>query len=146
MSTNLLYLTKADSTYGSHSSYYTQLPLASFDHIHLSTIFSRSPTLTSRVVGKAYNKLFGIRNQNSSTDDMRSTCLDFKFNDQPGVNLLVLTSGIPVTNLTLIPPFLESSWAGDYPSYPHNYWDSAEKMPYLLHWAGLPIYKYRDID
>jgi hypothetical protein len=70
----------------------------------------------------------------------------FRFNDQPGLNLLLLESGVALTNLTLPPHCLESSWAGDYPEYPHRYWESREKMPYLIHWAGLPIHRSRAID
>lgn len=80
------------------------------------------------------------------SDGMRETCLHFKYHDQPGLNLLVLKSGINVTNLTLCPPYLESSWAGDYSEYPHHYWDDLNRMPYLLHWAGLPTYDVRPID
>lgn len=69
-----------------------------------------------------------------------STCMpphEAYTHEQPGLNLLVMLSQIQVTNLTLAPPYLESSWAGDYPDASFEaYWKNPEHKPYLIHWAG----------
>lgn len=79
-------------------------------------------------------------------DTYRSTTLDFSSHDQPGMNLLVHLSGVPITNLTLPPTLLESSWAGDYSEDWRQYWEPQGRAPYLVHWAGLEIDGTRPID
>jgi hypothetical protein len=70
--------------------------------------------------------------------DLCYTCLH-SGPDQAGVNALVLASGVNVTNLTLPPYHLESSWVGDYDEdYTRTWKDDAHK-PYLLHWAGIVL-------
>lgn len=64
------------------------------------------------------------------------TCLRYPFHEQPGINLLVLSADVEVTNLTLPPYCLESSWAGDYPGEYEPLWQDPERKPYLIHWAG----------
>ena len=61
-----------------------------------------------------------------------------KWKDQNGLNLIINLRGVPVTNLTLPPHCLESSWAGDYeaPGFEYRYWSQTERMPFLIHWAG----------
>lgn len=76
----------------------------------------------------------------------RGTCLSFPHHDQPGVNLLVLASGVPVTNLTLPPTRMESTWAGDYPDEFEDYWTDPSRKPYLIHWAGCRMEERRSID
>lgn len=65
-----------------------------------------------------------------------STCLRHAHHDQPGLNLLRLLSGVPLTNLTLPPHSLESSWAQDYVRTGRLPQRSGPRAPYLLHWAG----------
>jgi len=65
-----------------------------------------------------------------------STCMHPPFGDQEGINLLVSLSGVSVTNLTLPPFLMESSWAGDYPDDPAPYWQNEERKPYLIHYYG----------
>ncbi len=80
-------------------------------------------------------------------EDCKETCLTFPYHDQPGVNLLVLLSGVRVTNLTLPPWNMESTWAGDYlGSDFDSYWGDVDRKPYLLHWAGCAMEKRRPID
>lgn len=67
------------------------------------------------------------------------TCVRWEHNDQPGLNLLVLSSDVEVTNLTLPPLKMESTWAGDYPKEYIHYWHNRERKPYLIHWAGIPM-------
>ena len=69
--------------------------------------------------------------------DCIETCIRFPFHDQPGLNLLVLKSEVPIINLTLPPVNMESTWAGDYinDSY-QSYWVDEETKPYIIHWAG----------
>jgi len=64
------------------------------------------------------------------------TCLRFPIHEQPGLNLLVMETGVPITNLTLPPYRMESSWAGDYPGEYEPFWQDPERKPYLIHWAG----------
>jgi hypothetical protein len=78
----------------------------------------------------------------------RSTLLThFKFSDQVGLNLLVFLKEVPVTNLQLAPPFMESTWAGDYPTARYwEYWRDEGKKPYMVHWAGLKMDVPRPVD
>lgn len=64
------------------------------------------------------------------------TCLHHASHDQPGLNLLRLLSGVPLTNLTLPPHSLESSWAQDYARLGRLPATDGPAAPYLLHWAG----------
>lgn len=64
------------------------------------------------------------------------TCVKCLLHDQPGMNLLVNTADVEVTNLTLPPHCMESSWAGDYPGEYEPLWQDPERKPYLIHWAG----------
>lgn len=79
----------------------------------------------------------------ASLDELRAaaaahpeTCLRHPSHDQPGLNLLRLLSGVPLTNLTLPPQALESSWAGDYRQRRSLPLREGPQAPYLLHWAG----------
>ena len=68
--------------------------------------------------------------------DFIETCLRCSYNEQPGLNLLVFASGVDITNLTLPPIHMESTWAGDYPGEYTPYWIDPHRQPYLIHWAG----------
>ena len=64
------------------------------------------------------------------------TCL-YPISEQPGINLLRLLSGVPISNVTLPPVCMESTWAGDYRDADYAaYWRDETKKPYLIHWAG----------
>ena len=52
------------------------------------------------------------------------------------MNLLVRETGVGVTNLTLPPHNMESTWAGDYPGEFEHLWTDERRKPYLIHWAG----------
>ncbi len=71
--------------------------------------------------------------------DLIGTCVQMPFHEQPGLNLLTFESSVDVTNLTLPPACMESTWAGDYPDDYEHYWSEEQRKPYLLHWAGLPM-------
>lgn len=64
------------------------------------------------------------------------TCVKFRFHEQPGLNMLVFASGVKITNLTIPPLHMESTWAGDYLDEYEHYWTDLESKPYLIHWAG----------
>lgn len=64
------------------------------------------------------------------------TYLKNPFHEQPGLNLLVHISKVPITNLTLPPHSMESTWAGDYSGDYEHFWENPIKMPYIIHWAG----------
>ena len=87
-------------------------------------------------------QLFTIPNLLSTLmhPDHIDTCVYFPYHDQPGLNLLVLISQVPITNLTLPPINMESTWAGDYidDEYP-SYWKDENTKPYLIHWAGVDM-------
>ena len=77
----------------------------------------------------------------------RATCLDFKYHEQPGLNLFVNLSGIAITNLTLQPYYMESTWAGDYNDASfERFWVNENRKPYLIHWAGCKMNINRPID
>jgi hypothetical protein len=77
----------------------------------------------------------------------KATCIHFKFHEQPGLNLLVNLTDIPVTNLTLQPYYMESTWAGDYTDDNYRrFWTSEDREPYLIHWAGCNMNINRPID
>ncbi len=67
--------------------------------------------------------------------DYRKTCLRYPA-DQPAMNLLAFHADVPVTNLTLPPICMESTWAGDYPGDYEALWRDRERTPFLIHWAG----------
>lgn len=72
-------------------------------------------------------------------------CLRFR-HDQPGTNLLVALSGVPVTNLNLPPSPMESTWAGDYAGDPQPLWVDPARKPYFVHWAGPCLDEDRPIN
>jgi hypothetical protein len=74
------------------------------------------------------------------------TALRLPWGDQPGLNLLVWLSGVPITNLTLPPTCMESTWAGDYPDDYQPFWADRARQPYLIHWAGNTIEKPRPVN
>ncbi|MEQ8541853.1 MAG: hypothetical protein RIB93_30895 [Coleofasciculus sp. D1-CHI-01] len=78
--------------------------------------------------------------------DFIDTCIQFKFHEQPGLNLLVFESGVEITNLTLPPLSMESTWAGDYPAEYIHYWIEQQRKPYLIHWAGTKMDVPRPIN
>jgi hypothetical protein len=73
------------------------------------------------------------------------TCVR-SWSDQPAFNLLVSASGVIVSNLTLPPTRMESTWAGDYPGDYEPYWTQPNQKPYLIHWAGNQILVPRPIN
>lgn len=68
--------------------------------------------------------------------DVAQTVFRLAWHDQPGFNLLAFLAGVSITNLTLPPHCMESSWAGDYPGDFEHLWVPQDRMPYLIHWAG----------
>jgi len=76
----------------------------------------------------------------------QATCLRFPWHDQPGTNLLVLSTDVTVTNLTLPPHFMESTMALDYPGNYEHRWSSPAKKPYMIHWAGGMLDQERPIN
>lgn len=89
---------------------------------------------------------FSELRERCESPEFRGTCLSFPHHEQPGVNLLVLASGVPVTNLTLPPIRMESTWAGYYPGEFEHYWSDTQRKPYLIHWAGCRMEERRSID
>jgi hypothetical protein len=80
---------------------------------------------------------FNELKQKAEQTGFKPTCVDFRFHEQPGLNLLVNASGVPVTNLTLQPHYMQSTWAGDYvDSGYERFWKDENRKPYLIHWAG----------
>ncbi|MDJ1483153.1 hypothetical protein QNI16_21830 [Cytophagaceae bacterium YF14B1] len=77
-----------------------------------------------------------------------STCITFKDtnHEQPGFNLLVNISSVPIYNLSFPPALIESTWAADYPDDYMKYWKKEGSKPYIIHWAGLRVDGSRPID
>ncbi|MFP5042060.1 hypothetical protein [Parasediminibacterium sp. JCM 36343] len=72
---------------------------------------------------------------------------NYNYKDQAGINILVLKSKVAITNITLPPFNMESTWAGDYVDAGfEKYWVEQEKMPYLIHWAGCNMCVPRAVD
>lgn len=65
------------------------------------------------------------------------TCVRWIHNEQPGLDWLVWLSNVEITNLTLPPTRMESTWAGDYSEDYSHYWRNPQRQPYLIHWAGM---------
>jgi hypothetical protein len=75
------------------------------------------------------------------------TCVRLPYHEQPGLSLLVNLTEVPVHNLTLPPVAMESTWAGDYVGEDYEaYWRDESRKPYLIHWAGCPVWQPRPID
>ena len=74
------------------------------------------------------------------------TCLHWIHNEQPGLDLLVFASEVEITNLTLPPERMESTWAGDYPDEYLHFWHNEQRKPYLIHWAGTKMDRTRPIN
>jgi len=70
----------------------------------------------------------------------------FPYHGQPGYNVLVAESGVPMTNLMLPPSPMESTWAGDYHGDYASFWQPPERQPYFIHWAGGKPNGLRPID
>ncbi|TFZ63322.1 hypothetical protein E4631_22785 [Hymenobacter sp. UV11] len=72
---------------------------------------------------------------------------NYLYKDQAGINLLVNYTNIEITNLTLPPFNMESTWAGDYlEEASFRRLDGWREKPYLIHWAGTPVTNYDGIN
>ena len=71
---------------------------------------------------------------------------NYLYKDQAGINILVNVKASKITNITLPPYNVESSWAGDYTNNFKQYWVNEDTKPYLLHWAGCAMYTNRAVD
>lgn len=93
-------------------------------------------------------QLYDVESLIKTGEDSRykPSCLDVKLSDQPGYNLYVLLSGIKITNLTLQPHSMQSTWAGDYEENYTKYWSTEAIKPYIIHWAGCRMDTNRPID
>src|SRR6185437_3440065 len=99
---------------------------------------------------------FACDKQLYTLDDLKATCLKYKstllvdtplYKDQPAINLLVNLSPVTISNLTLPPYDMESTWAGSYTNKDYEkYWTTERKKPYLIHWAGCLMNTGRPID
>lgn len=62
------------------------------------------------------------------------------YKDQAGINLLVNQKNIKISNLTLPPYNMASTWAGDYLSISRIiYLEALNDKPYIIHWAGVSM-------
>jgi hypothetical protein len=77
----------------------------------------------------------------------KEICLSFRTFDQVALNLLVHLSCVTVTNITMPPWNMESTWAGDYTDEDYaRYWTNENKTPYIIHWAGCNMDTGRPIN
>lgn len=81
-------------------------------------------------------KIYNLETLKAACGKWPQTCIYFPYHEQPGVNVLVHASGVPMTSLTLPPYNIESSWAGHYEGRTEPYWSTEAKKPFMLHWAG----------
>jgi hypothetical protein len=83
--------------------------------------------------------LYDLDTLKKTCEKHAETCLTGHHHEQPGVNLLANLSNTPITNLTLPPHAMESTWAGDYKDRDFKAFFASipeAKRPYLIHWAG----------
>ena len=81
--------------------------------------------------------LYSLTELESTCAKYKETCLLSPHHEQPGINLLALVSGVPMTNLCLPPHNMESTMAIDYAH--RKDWEEAWKQgrrPYFIHYAG----------
>lgn len=71
---------------------------------------------------------------------------NYDYKDQAGINLLVNYKNIKITNLTLPPVNMESTWAGDYLDEQSFRRFEENEKPYIIHWAGTPVEHNRFIN
>lgn len=90
--------------------------------------------------------LYSVAELKRQAEKYKDTCLLFPYNDQPGMNLLVNLTDVPVNNLTLPPFNMESTWAGDYTESDIIPDWASQAKPYLIHWAGCDITSDRGIN
>jgi hypothetical protein len=90
--------------------------------------------------------LYTLEALQGTAQKFAATCLRPPCNDQTGMNLLVHEAGIAVTNLTLPPHNMESTWAGDYAGEYAQFWSDERRKPYLIHWAGVDRNAQQPID
>ena len=90
--------------------------------------------------------LYTLEDLKHTASKFASTCLRQPNHEQPGLNLLVHEASVEITNLTLPPHKMESTWAGDYAGDYEKYWGDAQRKPYLIHWAGTAMGAGRPID
>jgi hypothetical protein len=84
--------------------------------------------------------LYSRTDLQSTCEKYRETCLDCHI-EQPGINLLVLLTGVTITNLCLPPYNMESTMAVDYPGAWENIWKEGRR-PYFIHYAGRVLGRY----
>ncbi len=89
--------------------------------------------------------LYSFEGLKRTAQKYSATCLRLPYHEQPGLNLLVHEAGAKITNLTLPPHEMESTWAGDYPDAYEKFWNDARRKPYLIHWAGTAMDDARPI-
>lgn len=95
------------------------------------------------------HRLYELRELKARAEEpsFRQACLEWPYHEQPGVNQLAIASGEPVTNLTLPPTGMESTWAGDYSDGDYRrFWRTEKETPYLIHWAGVDMRNARPIN
>lgn len=81
--------------------------------------------------------LYSLADLKSTCEKYRETCLLSPHHEQPGLNLLALVSGVPITNLCLPPHNMESTMAIDYLF--RDDWEETWRQgrrPYFIHYAG----------
>jgi hypothetical protein len=72
---------------------------------------------------------------------------NYLFKDQAGINLLVNHKDITITNITLPPHNMQSTWAGDYlDEFMFNKLEQWSDKPYIMHWAGTQVNNYYGIN
>ena len=118
---------KPENTY----TFKSRLVMSRRSSTFLKTVFNSGQFACDRPLYPSVDSL----KETAMRREFRQTCIRYPA-DQPGVNLLAFESGVPVTNLTLPPICMESTWAGDYPKDYERLWSAPDRKPLLIHWAG----------
>lgn len=156
--TDVIFLRNPEKVLATHSGFVTSCghwhnPGQTLTNESLALLKSKTTTWQSRVFNTGQfageNALYDFEGLRAMADNprYRGTVLDNRFHEQPGINLLVNLSGCEITNLTLPPNNMESTWAGDYLGEEYaQYWGNSARKPYLIHWAGAKMHPEHPIS
>ncbi|MVN92781.1 hypothetical protein [Mucilaginibacter aquatilis] len=64
---------------------------------------------------------------------------NYLYKDQPGINILVNCADVEISNVTMPPVSMASTWAGDYTDEASFERFEKHDKPYFIHWAGVPL-------
>ncbi len=152
-----IFLRDPEAALAPHSGFITSCghwhsPVETFDEYSFPVLRERTTVWQASVFNTGQfacdRRLYDFQELKETAEDARHrrTVLENPFHEQPGLNLLVNLKCVSVTNLTLPPNHMESTWANDYPDEFECFWSETGGEPYLIHWAGRKADGSRPID